>query len=126
MKKAAKELLIELNQEHEDFLVIIHQLRNEESYLDRDIRQEIINKGFDYISNHMIREERIMSLMKYPFLEEHENSHNNLQKTFLIIIRELLQEETSQETFITLIEETFEIHITTLDKKFFDWIKENQ
>ena len=122
MKISPNNRLAELEQEHRDFLEAMHDLSLKENYEDQEVRYSLIAKGFEYISNHIIREEQTMIHFRYPDIEPHIEAHDKLQKTFLIIMKEVLTGSFPHENLMRLLDETFVTHIETIDKQFFDWL----
>lgn len=115
--------LQELEQDHANILAVLNELAIEEIYNTQSLRFALIDKCFDYVSKHIIREEYLMCRTNYPDIANHENSHEALQATFLLYMRQILAGELNCQEAINITNSIFKDHIDTIDAPFYQWVK---
>ena len=123
MLRDLKEQMKVLERDHEILEQVLVELSEEDVYNNIDLRFDLVGKCFEYISEHIIREEHTMAWTKYTGLAEHEQAHEQLQENFLRYMRQILSGELSCQEAVDIYGSMFRKHIEVVDAPFYSWVK---
>lgn len=114
---------VKLFDEHHKYLIdiindLLHALDKGPKEKERKIIKETLAKLDEYMNFHCQKEEEVLMESKYPFLEEHANSHNDLKNRMLDLSSRLKENSVTIPLVVALLKDWVVDHILKHDKRF--------
>jgi len=116
-----------IDEQHKELVDLINQMSSGIA-VDNIQRHDYLNivakKIIRSVKNHFATEEKIMFVTKFPEYAEHKEEHDNFAR---VVTESILDYQTgkrlSLSDFIRFFADWVLSHITSMDKKYFDFLK---